>query len=261
MTPAAAGSKIRAWSKELTMTSINDIADLVQILQDHPGWRDTVRAMIVGEELGKLPEEMTAFVRATNENFTLVHQQFEKVDQRLERLEKDVGTLREDVSTLKEDVGTLNKTVSKMGGDVRRLTGNEYESHVSRYVHRHLRRNLSINAIVFSTQRDGSALTELLDKAEKQGIILAQETDELDEADLVLTADAPTDYILAEVSITIQQDDIDRAARRAGLLAKATGRTVVPFAIGAREETDLRKEHVQVLLIPEPQPPRNTDEK
>ena len=229
------------------MTSINDIADLVQILRDNPEWRDTIRAMIVGEDLGKLPDEMAAFVRATNENFTLVHQQFEKVDQRLERLEKDVGT--------------LNKTVSKMGGDVRRLTGNEYESHVSRYVHRHLRRNLSINAIVFSTQRDGSALTELLDEAEKQGIILAQETDELDEADLVLTADAPTDYILAEVSIIVQQDDIDRAARRAGLLAKATGSTVVPFAIGAREETDLRKEHVQVLLIPEPQPLRNTDEK
>ena len=41
MTPAAAKGRIWDWSKELTMTSINDIADLVQILQDHPEWRNT----------------------------------------------------------------------------------------------------------------------------------------------------------------------------------------------------------------------------
>ena len=114
---------------------------------------------------------------------------------------------------------------------------------------------MGINASVFSTQRDKSALTGLLDEAEKQGVIKAEETDELDKADLILTTDGPTDYILAEVSITIQQDDINRAAERARLFAKATARTVTPFAIGAGEEPDLRREHVQVILIPEPQAP------
>ena len=142
-----------------------------------------------------------------------------------------------------------------MGGTVSRLIGEDYESHVATYVHRFLSRNSGINASVFSTQRDKSALTGLLDEAEKQGVIEAEETDELDKADLILTTDGPTDYILAEVSITIQQDDIDRAAERARLFAKATARTVAPVAIGAREDTDLRREHVQIILIPKPPSP------
>ena len=134
------------------------------------------------------------------------------------------------------------------------LNGDDYESHVATYIHRFLRRELGIHASVFFTQRDRAALTQLLDDAESEGRIEPVETNELDLADLVLTADGPTDYILAEISLTIQQDDIDRAAERAGLLAKATGRTVAPFAVGAREEPDLHRGHVQVLLIPERQP-------
>ena len=255
MTPAAAKGRIWAWSKELTMTSINDIADLVQILQDHPEWRNTVRGLIVGEELANMPNEVAIFVKATNENFNLVHQQFEKVDQRLERLETDVAEIKTDVATLKEDVSRIDGTLTRMGGTVSRLIGEDYESHVATYVHRFLSRNSGINASVFSTQRDKSALTGLLDEAEKQGVIEAEETDELDKADLILTTDGPTDYILAEVSITIQQDDIDRAVERARLFAKATARTVAPVAIGASEDTDLQREHVQIILIPEPPSP------
>ena len=255
MTPATAKGRIWAWSKELTMTSINDIADLVQILQDHPEWRNTVRGLIVGEELANMPNEVAIFVKATNENFNLVHQQFEKVDQRLERLETDVAEIKTDVATLKEDVSRIDGTLTRMGGTVSRLIGEDYESHVATYVHRFLSRNSGINASVFSTQRDKSALTGLLDEAEKQGVIEAEETDELDKADLILTTDGPTDYILAEVSTTIQQDDIDRAVERARLFAKATARTVAPVAIGAREDTDLQREHVQIILIPEPPSP------
>ena len=260
----------------MTMTSINDIADLVQILQDHPEWRNTVRGLIVGEELANMPNEIAIFVKATNDNFNLVHQQFEKVDQRLERLETDVAEIKTDVATLKEDVSRIDETltrmggtvtqiggtvtqmggtVTQMGGTVSRLIGEDYESHVATYVHRFLSRNSGINASVFFTQRDKSALTGLLDEAEKQGVIEAEETDELDKADLILTTDGPTDYILAEVSITIQQDDIDRAVERARLFAKATARTVAPVAIGAREDTDLQREHVQIILIPEPLSP------
>ena len=74
------------------MTNINDIADLEQILQDHPEWRDTIRGLIVGEELANLPQDLATFIEATNENFKLVHQ-------RLERLEKDVTDAKTDDMT------------------------------------------------------------------------------------------------------------------------------------------------------------------
>ena len=145
VTPAAAKGRIWAWSKELTMTSINDIADLVQILQDHPEWRNTVRGLIVGEELANMPNEVAIFVKATNENFNLIHQQFEKVDQqfekvdqrlekvdqRLERLETNVAEIKTDVATLKENVSRIDETLTQMGGTVSRLIGEDYESHVA----------------------------------------------------------------------------------------------------------------------------------
>ena len=106
---------------------------------------------------------------------------------------------------------------------------------------------------MFSSQRNQTALATLLDDAETRGNINADEkTDELDKTDLILTADGPTGYILAEISITIQQHDIDRAAHRAALLAKATGHSVTPFAIGAQEAPDLNRQHVQTILKPEP---------
>jgi len=152
---------------------------------------------------------------------------------------------------LEEGPARLEETVGRIGGDVSRLTGNDYESHVAGLIHRFLRRELGISDTVFSTQRDKSALRALTDKAETQGLIQARETDDLDHADLVLsTADGPTDYLLAEASLTIQQDDIHRAEERAKLLAKATRRSVTPMAVGAREKPDLNRRNVQVLLIP-----------
>ena len=213
------------------MTSpVNNFQDILNAMECGPALRDALRRHILTEELLQVPV-------------------------RLERMEGDISTLKEDVGTLKEDVSTFKQDVSRMGEDISWILGTDYESHVAAYARRFLRRRLGINANVFSTQRDKSALTGLLDQAEAQGIIRARETDELDKADLVLTTDGPTDYLLAEVSITIQQDDIDRAAERAGLLARVTARTVTPFAFGAREEPDLRREHVEVLLIPEPQAP------
>ena len=69
------------------------------------------------------------------------------------------------------------------------------------------------------------------------------------------TVGGPTDYLLAKISGTIQQDDTDRAEERAGLLAKATGRSGSPLAVGAREEQDLNRGNVQVLLLPYPRDP------
>ena len=53
-------------------------------------------------------------------------------------------------------------------------------------------------------------------------------------------------------SITIRQDDIDQAAERGRLLAKATGQKVVPLVDGARHEPRLLTREVQVIIMPEP---------
>ena len=204
-------------------TPINTFEEILEALERDPALKEALRRHILTDELLHMPV-------------------------RLERIETDV-------STIKENLTTLTNTVNRIGGDVSMLKGSDYESHVARLANRFLRRQLGVAATIFSSQRNRAALATLLDDAETQGNINADETDEtdeLDKTDLILTADGPTDYILAEISITIQQHDVDRAAQRAALLAKATGQTVTPFAIGAQEEPDLNRRDVQIILIPEP---------
>ena len=201
-------------------TPINTFEDILNALERDPALREALRRHILTDELLQMPL-------------------------RLERIE-------EDTTGLKKGQDRLEDICARMVRELSILAGTDYEFHVATYVHRFLRRSLGINATLFSSQRNQDALATLLDDAETQGNINADETDELDKTDLILTADGPTDYILAEISITIQQHDVDRAAHRAALLARATGQTVAPFAFGAQEEPGLDRRDVQTVLIPEP---------
>ena len=252
-----------AYGDTVMTTPINNFQDILDAMERDPALRDAMRRQILMEELLRVPVRLDRI----EGDIGILKEGQARLEERVGTIETDVGTIKEDVSALKEGQARLEggqarleegqarleERVDRIGGDVSRLTGADYESHVAIYIPRFLRRNLGMKATVFATQRDNAALTRLLDDAESQGLIRPEDTDEVDQADLVLTADGPTDYLLAEVSVTVQQDDVDRAAERAGLLAKATGRTVAPFAIGSMEEPDLRRGHVQVLLIPERQ--------
>ena len=111
---------------------------------------------------------------------------------------------------------------------------------------------MGIASTVFSCQHERSSLASLLDDAETRGDITANETDQLDKADLILTADDQSEHLLAEISITLHQHDIDPAATQARLLAKATGQPVATFVIGAQEDPSLRRREPLSLPILEP---------
>ena len=102
--------------------------------------------------------------------------------------------------------------------------GSDYESHVAAYIHRSLRRELKINATVLSTQKNRQPLIELLDRAEGQGNITPEDNDKLNDVDIVLTVDDGDEYILGEISITVQQDDVRRATEWAYDTGRGHGR-------------------------------------
>ena len=212
-------------------TPINDFQDILDAIERNPALRDALRRHILTDELLQMPV-------------------------RLERVEEDIGVIKGDVATLKEgqarlesDVGTLKEDVSRIGGNVSNLMGSDYESHVATYIHRSLRRELKINATVLSTQKNRQPLIELLDRAEGQGNITPEDNDKLNDVDIVLTVDDSDEYILGEISITVQQDDVRRATEWAAILAKATGSRVTPVAIGTAEDPNMNRGGVQVLLM------------
>jgi hypothetical protein len=233
-------------------TPVNDFQDILDAMERNPALRDLMRSHILGDELMKLPAR-----------FIQLQEQVDSIQASVNRLEEGQARLEQGLADtnarLEQGLADTNARIDSLTGEFRtangrlnNLIGADYESHVATYVHRALRRSKGIHATVLSTQKDKSALARILDEAEFQGLIQPWETDELDNADLVLTAQGPSEYLLAEVSVTVEQEDINRASQRALLLAKATGRTVAPFAIGAREKPDLQRGDVQVVIIPEP---------
>ncbi len=252
MTRSAAGSKIRTWSKESNLTNVNDIADLVQILQDRPEWRNTVRGLIVGEELANLPQALATFIDATNDNFSLVHQ-------RLERLETDVAELKTDVAELKTD---MNHRFNQLNGRLDNGFGENYESKIAKNIMSIARQQLEFRRIQVLATRAAGITTELqmtIEDAEDTNLITKDEADQLILADLILIGEhrhaGPNTYMLAELSITIGEDDIRRASDRARILRTATGRSARPTVIGALIDPDrselAKNEGVFVTLTPE----------
>ena len=103
-----------------------------------------------------------------------------------------------------------------------------------------------------------SGLMELIYQAEDDGVITGEQLDDLGRTDLIFTGHTRTDranaQVAAEVSITIGDEDIFRAARRARILESVTGQPVIPAVIGAHID-EARTESADangVVVVPEP---------
>ena len=233
-------------------TPINDFQDILDAIERNPALRDALRRHILTDELLQMPvrlERVEEDIGTIKGDIATLKEDVSTLKEGQARLEGDVATLKEGQARLESGVGTLKEDVSRIGGNVSNLMGSDYESHVAAYIHRSLRRELKINATVLSTQKNRQPLIELLDRAEGQGNITPEDNDKLNDVDIVLTVDDSDEYILGEISITVQQDDVRRATEWAAILAEATGSRVTPVAIGTAEDPNMNRGGVQVLLM------------
>ena len=109
-----------------------------------------------------------------------------------------------------------------------------------------------------ATVLDNGSLSGMIADAEDRGAITEEEAYDLLAVDLIARGRSRNNghdvYVAAEVSITVADQDIARAAERAEYLAKATGQAVVPAVVGeniAPEQEELaRRQNVTVMLLP-----------
>ena len=225
-------------------TTVNDISDIVRILRERPDWLETVRGIIVGEELLSLPKQLAEFVAATNENFRLVNE-------RLARLETDVADL-------KTDGTSLRAIVARLEGRFSNFEGAEYERRVrNRLMHRAILQ-FGLNSPVIAMTQDtpsSPSLTSVVHRAIRSGAISRDQAEDLHEADIII-ADSDNRYVVVEAAITADSDDVTRAARRAEILANAAGADVLPavvadsFSEGLRDFADRNSVHVFSVSYP-----------
>ncbi len=240
-------------------TSMNDIVDFVRILKEQPEWADTVRGILLGQELLDLPRQLAQFVQATNE--------------RLGRLETDVADLKAGQARLENrlgqldtHVGQLDTRVGRLEGKVGRLEGSDLEREVHGNIVNIASRGLGLNRARILQSKiipRGTELQDAIDDAEEQGIITEDQGSHLELTDVIIAARRKSDrqecYVVAEVSAGVRNDDITRARDRAQTLATIKGTPVIPAVIGAsiapQQQALADREGVSVILTLRLAPP------
>ena len=159
------------------------------------------------------------------------------------QLSDDVAELRAGQEELRAGVSELRTDVGRMGGDVSNMMGTDYEGTAARIADRLVRRRLGLTSPTVVMRGRGMNATPTLpevDQAAALGTITWEESDDLALADVIVRAtgeDGSFVYVLAEISITVQERDRVRAHRRAALMEKATGVPTIPVVIGIDEES------------------------
>ena len=247
-------------------TPIHTFQDIIDAVRDNPNLRDELRLHLLGEELLTLPAQFAEFVRVTQEHNEAVNRRLERLEEgqvRLEerqtRLEEGQARLEQEQTSLRKDLNALTAEVRTIGGHVSRLTGNDYERQASRIAIRRARTHLGVTEARIVGRAAGAepdSIAHIANIAALGGLITEEDADELERADLVLQGakDGRQVYVVAEISVTVQADDTQRALERAAILQQASDTETLAVAIGqtiAEDATRNAPAGVTLIVIPQ----------
>jgi len=197
---------------------------VIQLIRGSDDLREDLRREILTDELLQLPVRFT-------------------------RMEQDMGVLKEDVSALKDGQARLEQYVmdlrqgqAQVSGHIGRLSGNDYEARAIERSRRLIRRlhGMEMGTVVHSGSPPSPTFdAEILIPAIRSGRITRDEADDLEDADCILRLDDPekeTIYAVVEISITVQETDRVRAARRAEVFSRAVEVEARAYVVGEQEE-------------------------
>ncbi len=218
--------------KEMEKCPIVTFADIVRALKAHPDWLEEIRKIILTTELIELPKK------------------FEELLKRIENLENRVEKIEQDVAILKQDVAVLKKDMKYLKGEFGRFKGKEFERTIRERYYAYFGRLLRKSKLI-----PFENLLPVIDDLEEKGVITEKEREELLNVDLVISGEIKRTkksvVLAAEVSYSLQQDDLERAYERACILSKVLNKEVIPVVVfvEAKEEMEKLGEDKGVLLI------------
>jgi hypothetical protein len=192
----------------------DEFHDLIRLVEAHPEWRTELRRLALTDELLALPQQVGALTREVTTLATIQ----QHLAEQMTALTVQVTALARSVQTLTDDVG--NPKGRSLEADYR-TKGPAYFGRLIRRPH-----------VLTSDE-----LVTLLEDAREQGVFSDAEIQELYDADLVVRGRRAVDgtevYLVVEVSWGVGPYNVERAARRAALLAR-TGVAVIPVVAGER---------------------------
>ena len=182
-----------------------------------------------------------------------------KLQETVAKQQTAITELQDAVAKLQETVDRHEVLLTRMDGRLGRLEGAEYERRVSRTFIGVLSRALGglrhgrlMHSSAYGTIPEFSELMETATDGDK---IAHSQWYEILLTDAVVRGvkDGETIYAVAEISLTVHQDDIDRAAERAAIIQQATGATTYPIVIGdsipPQQQAQASNKGVTALII------------
>jgi DNA repair ATPase RecN len=226
---------------------VQDLHDLIGLLEQHPEWRAEIRRLVLTEELLSLPqivrdlgeaqrrteqrvEELAEAQRRTEQRVEELAEAQRRTEQRVEELAEAQRRTEQRVAELVEAQYRTEQRVSRLQSDVGELKGivleERYHRRAPSYFGRLVRRSQVVS---------GNDLASLLETAIAQDTLSEEGAEEISWADMVVRGQQRDDgtevYLVVEVSWGIGPSDVERAVRRAALLAQ-TGIQTLPIVAG-----------------------------
>ena len=255
------------------MTTINDIADFARILREQPEWTDTIRAVLLGKDLLDLPQQLAEFVQLTNQRLQQLETRHDTLDDRLTRfieatdrnfqlVHDRMGQMNAWMNQMNAWMNQMNVRINQVDGKLDNRFGITYEYKVQKNIPALAARYLNVRrtrVLLGGLIMMDAELEELIEQADDDGVITDQQNTELRLIDLIFTcrrrADGVNMHVVAEISVTINDNDIIRAAKRAIILESVIGRPVMPAVVGTNIDdtrTALAEaNNVTVMLMPD----------
>ena len=210
--------------------TVEEFRDLVRMLEERPEWRSELRRLVLTEELLALPAQLAELRLHTEQRFQDLAVAQRRTEERIAAVSAQLADLIQVVQTFATDLGELK------GRSLER----EYHTKVYAYFSRLVRR-----AHVLSPDE----LTSLLEDALDREVLSEDQAEDVSLADVILRGRRRSDgaevFLVVEISWGVGPQDVERATRRAALLAH-TGTPALPVVADkwiTPEATQLARTH------------------
>ncbi|AEH22623.1 hypothetical protein TOPB45_0521 [Thermodesulfobacterium geofontis OPF15] len=215
--------------KEMEKQPVLTFADIIRALREHPEWLEELRKIILTTELIELPKK-----------FEEMLVRMEKLEKKVDKIEKDVEILKQDVAILKQDVAVLKQDVAYLKGEFGRFKGKEFERTIRERYYAYFGRILRKSKLIPFEE-----IIPLLETAEEEKIITEDQKVSALQLDLLIKGEIKKVkkevYLAIEVSYSLQEDDIERAIERAGILAYVLKSEVIPTIVAVEIKEEIQK--------------------
>ena len=219
----------------MTQPSISSLRNMLNAVERSPDLQQELRQWVI--QLIRGSDDLRQDLRRE-----ILTDELLQLPVRFTRMEQDVGVLKDGQARLEQDVIDLRRGLAQVSGHISDLRGSDYESRAVERSRRLIRRlhGMDRSTLVNASRRPSSIFdSEILTPAVRSGRISRDEADDLEDADCILRLEDPekeTIYAVVEISITVQETDRVRAARRAEVFSRVVGVEALPYVVGEQEE-------------------------